>query len=599
MPGIAQPMFTVLFNQQRRSAGPPISYFAPYPAQAGQTVYITGTGFLGATAVKFNGIAASSFTIISDTLIAAVVPIFPGQPLLDSGVVSAWKLGEATGLPRLDSVGTNDLANTNAASQIVPGKIGNATGLVSASAQTLSITDNAALSTGDIDFSIDGWFWLTTIIDDMAIAAKGDTGANTREWLLTYGNGTSNGPTFWISANGSTRPLKVEWGAQLSTGAWHHVYAWHDSINNIIGIRIDHGTAVTQATAGVAPADRAGNFWLGASPGSGGNFNGQLDAFVFRKALLSAAGQDATWNSGAGLEPTGGLVSPYVPASFATAPSLNASLVNAWNLGEATGLPRVDNVGLVTLANVNGCSQVSNGVGGNATGFLAASGQFLQASNYSSLNSLTKFSISTWMKRTGASDSGGLVYAGVLVPDGNNRINLNLNTDGNLYFGVCNAGNISQGFVALSGTTLHHIAATFDGSVGTGTNFIDRLKVYVDGVLQTLTPLGGNIPATTPATLSILQLGKESVGNTLVNGLMDATAIYPNRVLSQADVTALRNGGVPLEPTGSIYGGLASVSVTKGGTRTVDNSADIMLDANGQPLLDANGGFVYASRFYP
>ncbi|PZR20564.1 MAG: hypothetical protein DI539_10405, partial [Flavobacterium psychrophilum] len=51
-----------------------ISSFLPVSGPANTIVTITGTGFANATAVKFNGINAAAFTVISDTTIKATVP---------------------------------------------------------------------------------------------------------------------------------------------------------------------------------------------------------------------------------------------------------------------------------------------------------------------------------------------------------------------------------------------------------------------------------------------------------------------------------------------------------------------------------------------
>ena len=55
-------------------ATPTISGIAPASGPVGTSVVVTGTGFTGATAVAFNGLAAASFTVNSDTQITAVVP---------------------------------------------------------------------------------------------------------------------------------------------------------------------------------------------------------------------------------------------------------------------------------------------------------------------------------------------------------------------------------------------------------------------------------------------------------------------------------------------------------------------------------------------
>lgn len=51
-----------------------VSSFSPATGPVGTVVTITGTGLLGATGVKFNGILATSFTVVSGTSIRATVP---------------------------------------------------------------------------------------------------------------------------------------------------------------------------------------------------------------------------------------------------------------------------------------------------------------------------------------------------------------------------------------------------------------------------------------------------------------------------------------------------------------------------------------------
>lgn len=50
-----------------------ITAFSPTTATPGETVGITGTGFTGATAISFGGTSATSFTVVNDDSIAAVV----------------------------------------------------------------------------------------------------------------------------------------------------------------------------------------------------------------------------------------------------------------------------------------------------------------------------------------------------------------------------------------------------------------------------------------------------------------------------------------------------------------------------------------------
>ncbi|WP_052571496.1 IPT/TIG domain-containing protein [Geothrix fermentans] len=53
---------------------PTLTSFAPASLQAGATVTLTGTHFVGTTRVQFNGLDAASFTVLSDTSLQATAP---------------------------------------------------------------------------------------------------------------------------------------------------------------------------------------------------------------------------------------------------------------------------------------------------------------------------------------------------------------------------------------------------------------------------------------------------------------------------------------------------------------------------------------------
>ncbi|WP_237153900.1 outer membrane protein assembly factor BamB family protein [Oryzibacter oryziterrae] len=67
-------VFAHLFSYSAFAAAPKITSFSPATATIGNMIIIKGSGFTGATSVKFNGVAASSFSVQSATSIKAVVP---------------------------------------------------------------------------------------------------------------------------------------------------------------------------------------------------------------------------------------------------------------------------------------------------------------------------------------------------------------------------------------------------------------------------------------------------------------------------------------------------------------------------------------------
>lgn len=62
------------YHPSLKSATPVVSTATPSAQPAGTTVNITGTGFTGATLVKFGAVNAAAFTVVNDTTINAVMP---------------------------------------------------------------------------------------------------------------------------------------------------------------------------------------------------------------------------------------------------------------------------------------------------------------------------------------------------------------------------------------------------------------------------------------------------------------------------------------------------------------------------------------------
>ena len=210
-----------------------------------------------------------------------------------------WKLSEATGATRLDSFGTNHLTPLGGAN---PGP-SQTTGIINfgalftrANSEYLTIADTAALSAGNFDFYGDLTVKLTTKTNLMGIFFKGtaDTAAGL-EYRLLYS--TALDRFQWLVSDGVTATTVTSnaFGA-VPTGVFIHITVWHDSVNNVIGIRIND-TAQDTAAHTAGSQDTAGNFQVGRTFG-GNFFDGVVDEFAFGKKVPTAAEMTQFYNSG-------------------------------------------------------------------------------------------------------------------------------------------------------------------------------------------------------------------------------------------------------------------------------------------------------------
>ncbi len=219
-----------------------------------------------------------------------------------TSLISYWKMDEASGT-RVDSNGANNLTDNNSTGSTT-GKINSAADFNEAALTYLSHADNSDLSTGDIDFTLNFWVKSSdfTISSGFPfIACKGWLSDNSadQEWCVLV-NGSPAPFAFYVGSGTSTNNVVNSTGGTPSTGTWYMVTVWHDSVNNLIGIALNAGTADTAShSAGVNDGTR--DFSIGARPAGSLGWHGQIDEVGFWKRVLTSGERTQLYNSGAGL----------------------------------------------------------------------------------------------------------------------------------------------------------------------------------------------------------------------------------------------------------------------------------------------------------
>jgi len=135
---------------------------------------------------------------------------------LTQNLIAYWKLDDVSG-NRKDSYGGHTLTDVNG----VPsdGGIRNkSASFVAANTGYLLHSNTSTLATGDVDFSISTWFYLssTSTTTQRAIISKKDTNASQNTQLLLHCNG-SDGSTTITDSSLNSNPVTANSGARLST----------------------------------------------------------------------------------------------------------------------------------------------------------------------------------------------------------------------------------------------------------------------------------------------------------------------------------------------------------------------------------------------
>ena len=232
---------------------------------------------------------------------------------LNTGLVSWWKLGDATGDPRVDSFSNNTLTNNNSVTQEAGVSTAGSSGFVIASTQYLSIADTAALSP-TAQASVSFWMRFPTATVNMGLVVKWNYGGQQGSWAIQT-DGTNNDEIQTFVADALNDPGNnngITTDANLVINTWYHVVMVYDGSlagnANRLKVYVD-GTQKTISFVGTIPAvlqDSTAAYEIGRFSTVGRYFGGMIEGNGFYNIALTQAKITQLYNAGTPLQPNGG-----------------------------------------------------------------------------------------------------------------------------------------------------------------------------------------------------------------------------------------------------------------------------------------------------
>lgn len=197
----------------------------------------------------------------------------------------------------------------------------------------LSVADNAAISMGDIDFSISLW---VNPESQTAVYYPLNKGGGNVDYEISIDTAGGFLFEFW---NGVYKSVPGANGnAPLAT--WTHLVCWHDAAGNTLNMRVNDTTNYSAGTGGVAPLDSATGLFIGQRGNSSGYYDGLIARVGLWKKVISAGEITALYSGG-----------PQMVYADLSA-TLKTNLVAWWALDEEGGV-RSDDAGSSHLTDNN------------------------------------------------------------------------------------------------------------------------------------------------------------------------------------------------------------------------------------------------------
>lgn len=225
----------------------------------------------------------------------------PQVNTLTDRLVAYWKFDETSYGSPVTSFGqlTSTLTANNSPASSTTAKFGRAANLLELDTDYFSMSDNAAVSFGNEDFTITGWYRVDDTSTDRRAIHKG-SGIDPSNFAYALRYSSSGNVWRWaISSGSSTTGVN---SSTFSSGVFQFVVCYHDSVANTIGISVNGGSFAT-ASWSSGSWDDSGAFYVGLDPSSMTGYDGFIDDVAIWRRMLTAAEIAYLYNGGTGNTP--------------------------------------------------------------------------------------------------------------------------------------------------------------------------------------------------------------------------------------------------------------------------------------------------------
>ncbi len=245
-----------------------------------------------------------NLTLQDEGFIARVGSSAPASPLITS-LAGYWNMDEASG-NAIDSLGISTLTDNNTVTANT-GKVAGCRQFTQANYERFSHADSAALSTGDIDFTIACWVYADSFTGQTGIVTKCPPTLAGAEFFLGHNQGTRRLQFYTFTSNLIYTGIDANNLGNTSTATWYFVVAWHDSVADTVNIQVNDGTA-NAASFTTGGNDGNADFTIGSwssptesVPTLNQFWDGRIDEVGFWKRKLTAGEKTQLYNSGNGV----------------------------------------------------------------------------------------------------------------------------------------------------------------------------------------------------------------------------------------------------------------------------------------------------------